>query len=51
LKKLNPKSIYSLAPDKKDQIRKFFAEKGNSRFKNNSDLVRLAQFLSSVIYP
>jgi hypothetical protein len=50
LKKLNPKSIYSLAPDKKDQIRKFFAEKGNSRFKNNSDLARLAKFLSSVIY-
>ncbi len=50
LKKLNHKSIYSLAPDKKDQIRKFFAEKGNSRFRNNSDLARLAQFLSSVIY-
>jgi hypothetical protein len=50
LKKLNRKSIYSIVPDKKDQIRKFFSEKGNKRFKNNSDLVRLAEFLSSVIY-
>lgn len=50
LKKLTRKSIYSLAPDKKEQIRKFFSEKGKSRFKNNSDLVRLTKFLSSVIY-
>jgi hypothetical protein len=47
---LNRKSFYVFAPDKKDQIKKFFKENRKGKFKNNSELIRLAQFLSSVVY-
>ena len=50
IKNLYRKSFYAFAPDKKDQIKKFFMENRKSKFKNNSELIRLAQFLSSIVY-
>jgi hypothetical protein len=49
LKSLNRKSLYVLAPDKKDQIKKFFKENKQMEFNTNPELVRLAQFLSSIV--
>jgi hypothetical protein len=50
VKNLYRKSFYAFAPDKKVQIKKFFMENRKSKFMNNSELIRLAQFLSSIIY-
>ena len=48
-KSLNRKSLYSIAPDKKDQIKKFFKENKQMDFNTNPELVRLAEFLSSIV--
>jgi hypothetical protein len=50
VKNLYRKNFYAFAPDKKDQIKKFFMERRKSKFKNNSELIGLTQFLSSIVY-
>jgi hypothetical protein len=49
VKNLYRKNFYAFAPDKKDQIKKFFIERRKSKFKNNSELIGLTQFLSSIV--
>jgi hypothetical protein len=45
---LNRKSLFAVFPDKKDQIKQFFRENRELGFNTNSELARLAQFLSSI---
>jgi hypothetical protein len=49
LARLNRKSLYTIFPDKKDQIKKFFKENRQTVFSTNEELVSLAQFLSSIV--
>lgn len=48
-KSFSRKSLYAFAPDKKDQIKKYFKENKSFVIKKNSELIRLMQFLSSVV--
>jgi hypothetical protein len=49
LTSLNRKSLSAVAPDKKDQIKMFFKENRQMGFNTDAELVRLAQFLSSIV--
>ncbi|MGA1976240.1 MAG: hypothetical protein ABSG89_00130 [Bacteroidales bacterium] len=51
LTKINRKNLYAFAPDKKEQIKKFFRENRQMEFKTDPELISLAQFLSSILTP
>jgi hypothetical protein len=48
IKSLNRKSLYTFSPDNKDKIKEFLKANKTGKFTNNSDLIRLTQFLSTV---
>jgi hypothetical protein len=48
-KRFNRKTVYSFAPGKKDQIRKFLKEGITGRINTNQEIIRLAEYLSSII--
>ena len=48
-KRFSRKSLYTFVPGKKDQIKKFFKENKSGIIKTNPEIIRLIQFLSSII--
>jgi hypothetical protein len=46
---INRRSLFTIAPDKKDQIKKFLRENRQMGFTTNAELTRLAQFLSIIV--
>jgi len=49
-KKLNRKNLYALAPEKEDQINLFFRQNSPGKDFDRSELIKLAQFLNSILY-
>jgi hypothetical protein len=50
-KRFSRKSIYTLVPGKKIQIKKFFRESISGRIKTNQEIIGLTKFLSSIVDP
>jgi hypothetical protein len=50
MKSLNRKSLVALAPDKKDQINRYFKKNKPGKIPDKSVLILLTRFLSSIVY-
>lgn len=50
-KRFSRKSIYTLVPGKKVQIKKFFRESISGRIKTNQEIIGLTKFLNSIVDP
>lgn len=48
-KSFSRKNLYAFLPGKKDQVKKFFKENGLGKIKTNQEIIRLIQFLSSIV--
>ena len=48
-KKLNRKNLYAFAPEKKDQIKRFFKQTKLWRIQNYPDIIMLMKFLNSIL--
>jgi hypothetical protein len=48
-KNLNRKNLYAFAPEKKDQIKRFFKQAKLFRMQNYADIIMLMKFLNSIL--